>query len=82
MNHVMYLQVLFTGENGHFQKTFYPFCGVNEELKAFVHDISEASKVLYLVLISSSDFVLLLTSQLFIEISCSIISLLGNQNMI
>ncbi|KAL6598095.1 hypothetical protein ACP70R_046516 [Stipagrostis hirtigluma subsp. patula] len=37
-------QVLFSSENGQCQKTFYPFCGVNEELKAFVHDIVEASK--------------------------------------
>ncbi|KAL6861900.1 hypothetical protein ACP4OV_017600 [Aristida adscensionis] len=37
-------QVLFSTENGQCQKTFYPFCGVNEELKAFVHDIVEASK--------------------------------------
>ncbi|OEL37397.1 hypothetical protein BAE44_0001585 [Dichanthelium oligosanthes] len=37
-------QVLFTCENGQCQKTFYPFCGVNEELKAFVHDMLEASK--------------------------------------
>jgi hypothetical protein len=46
MNHLMHLQVLFTAENGLCEKTFYPFCGVNEELKAFVHDISAASKVL------------------------------------
>ncbi|ONM20427.1 NAD-dependent dihydrogenase, Gfo/Idh/MocA family [Zea mays] len=37
-------QVLFSGENGQCQKTFYPFCGVNEELKTFVHDMLEAGK--------------------------------------
>ncbi|KAK3129229.1 hypothetical protein QOZ80_6BG0474180 [Eleusine coracana subsp. coracana] len=37
-------QVLFSSGNGQCQNTFYPFCGVNEELKSFVHDISEASK--------------------------------------
>uniref|UniRef100_A0A0E0LZ84 Gfo/Idh/MocA-like oxidoreductase C-terminal domain-containing protein n=1 Tax=Oryza punctata TaxID=4537 RepID=A0A0E0LZ84_ORYPU len=37
-------QVLFTNENGQCQMTFYPFCGVNEELKAFVHDIVQAKK--------------------------------------
>uniref|UniRef100_A0A0D3H4K9 Gfo/Idh/MocA-like oxidoreductase N-terminal domain-containing protein n=1 Tax=Oryza barthii TaxID=65489 RepID=A0A0D3H4K9_9ORYZ len=37
-------QVLFTNENGQCQTTFYPFCGVNEELKAFVHDIGQANK--------------------------------------
>uniref|UniRef100_A0A0E0EQ70 Gfo/Idh/MocA-like oxidoreductase N-terminal domain-containing protein n=1 Tax=Oryza meridionalis TaxID=40149 RepID=A0A0E0EQ70_9ORYZ len=37
-------QVLFTNENGQCQTTFYPFCGVNEELKAFVHDIVQAKK--------------------------------------
>jgi hypothetical protein len=41
----MHLQVLFTSENGQCQKTFYPFSGVHEELKAFVHDIVQASKV-------------------------------------
>jgi hypothetical protein len=45
INHVMRLQVLFTSENGQCQKTFYPFSGVHEELKAFVHDIVQASKV-------------------------------------
>lgn len=42
----MHLQVLFSGENGQCQKTFYPFCGVNEELKTFVQDMLAASKVL------------------------------------
>ncbi|PAN11190.1 hypothetical protein GQ55_2G196300 [Panicum hallii var. hallii] len=37
-------QVLFSGENGQCQKTFYPFCGVNEELKMFVQDMLAASK--------------------------------------
>ncbi|KAM0864863.1 hypothetical protein ACQ4PT_043636 [Festuca glaucescens] len=37
-------QVLFTRENGQCQKTFYPFSGVHEELKAFVHDIMQVSK--------------------------------------
>ncbi|CAN6181788.1 unnamed protein product [Urochloa humidicola] len=37
-------QVLFSGENGQCQKTFYPFCGVNEELKTFVQDMLAASK--------------------------------------
>jgi hypothetical protein len=45
-------QVLFTNENGQCQTTFYPFCGVNEELKAFVHDIVQANKVLLLILIN------------------------------
>lgn len=54
MNHVMHLQVLFSSENGQCRKTFYPFCGVNEELKAFVHDILQASKVLLLVYTNSN----------------------------
>ncbi|KAM3256116.1 hypothetical protein ACQJBY_048946 [Aegilops geniculata] len=37
-------QVLFSNESGECQKTFYPFCGVHEELKAFVHDMVQASK--------------------------------------
>nr|CAB3453006.1 unnamed protein product [Digitaria exilis] len=37
-------QVLFSGENGQCQNTFYPFCGVNEELKTFVQDMLGASK--------------------------------------
>ncbi|VAI17106.1 unnamed protein product [Triticum turgidum subsp. durum] len=37
-------QVLFSSESGECQKTFYPFCGVHEELKAFVHDMVQASK--------------------------------------
>ena len=45
INHVMHLQVLFTSGSGQCQKTFYPFSGVHEELKAFVHDIMQASKV-------------------------------------
>ena len=48
MNHLMHLQVLFSGENGQCQKTFYPFCGVNEELKMFIQDMLAASKVLLL----------------------------------
>lgn len=52
MSHLMHLQVLFSGENGQCQKTFYLFCGVNEELKTFVHDMLAAGKVLLLVLIS------------------------------
>lgn len=38
------LQVLFYTADGHCQRTFYPFSGVNEELKTFVHDISQAAK--------------------------------------
>lgn len=60
MNHLMHLQVLFSGENGQCQKTFYPFCGVNEELKTFVHDMVAAGKVL-LVLISFKLFYSLLS---------------------
>lgn len=45
MNYVMHPQVLFSNESGQCQKTFYPFCGVHEELKAFVHDMVQASKV-------------------------------------
>lgn len=56
MNHLMHWQVLFSGENGQCQNTFYPFCGVNEELKTFVQDMLEASKVLLLVLISFKLF--------------------------
>ncbi|CAN6217151.1 unnamed protein product [Urochloa humidicola] len=37
-------QVLFSGEIGQCQNTFYPFCGVNEELKTFVQDMLAASK--------------------------------------
>ncbi|WVZ63634.1 hypothetical protein U9M48_013249 [Paspalum notatum var. saurae] len=37
-------QVLFAGESGQCQNTFYPFCGVNEELKMFVHDMLDASE--------------------------------------
>ncbi|KAJ4980208.1 hypothetical protein NE237_010988 [Protea cynaroides] len=29
--------------DGHCQSSFYPFCGVTEELKAFIHDISQAT---------------------------------------
>ncbi|KAF3325918.1 Oxidoreductase family, NAD-binding Rossmann fold [Carex littledalei] len=36
--------VSYFSENGECTKTFHPFCGVNEELKAFVHDILHASK--------------------------------------
>ncbi|XP_020103545.1 glucose-fructose oxidoreductase domain-containing protein 1 [Ananas comosus] len=36
--------VLFYSEDGECRKTFYPFSGVNEELKAFIHDISQANK--------------------------------------
>ncbi|KAJ3698324.1 hypothetical protein LUZ61_002029 [Rhynchospora tenuis] len=35
--------VSFCSEKGETTKTFHPFCGVNEELKAFVRDISHAS---------------------------------------
>ncbi|RWW77604.1 hypothetical protein BHE74_00014227 [Ensete ventricosum] len=38
------LQVLFYTAGGHCQRTFYPFCGVNEELKSFIRDISQANK--------------------------------------
>lgn len=38
------LQVLFYTAGGHCQRTFYPFCGVNEELKSFIHDISQANR--------------------------------------
>ena len=61
MNHLMHLQVLFSGENGQCQKTFYPFCGVNEELKTFVQDMLAAGKVLLLVLISFKLFYYLLS---------------------
>ncbi|CAL9200827.1 unnamed protein product [Musa hybrid cultivar] len=36
--------VLFYTAGGHCQRTFYPFCGVNEELKSFIHDISQANR--------------------------------------
>ncbi|PKA62444.1 hypothetical protein AXF42_Ash009330 [Apostasia shenzhenica] len=36
--------VLFYTADGTCQKTFYPFSGVNEELKSFIHDIKQASK--------------------------------------
>ncbi|GKV53712.1 hypothetical protein SLEP1_g60229 [Rubroshorea leprosula] len=35
--------VLFYGADGKCNSSFYPFCGVNEELKCFVHDISKAT---------------------------------------
>ncbi|OVA06659.1 Oxidoreductase [Macleaya cordata] len=35
--------VLFYTADGHCQSLFHPFCGVNEELKAFIHDISQAT---------------------------------------
>ncbi|ONK70064.1 uncharacterized protein A4U43_C05F29870 [Asparagus officinalis] len=35
--------VLFNKADGHSQRTFYPFSGVNEELKCFIHDIAQAS---------------------------------------
>lgn len=38
----MLLQVSFYSTAGHCQTNFYPFSGVNEELKAFVHDILHA----------------------------------------
>ncbi|XP_073004698.1 dehydrogenase FPY6 isoform X1 [Typha latifolia] len=36
--------VLYFAEDGKCEKTFYSFSGVNEELKAFVQDISQANK--------------------------------------
>ncbi|XP_043693568.1 dTDP-3,4-didehydro-2,6-dideoxy-alpha-D-glucose 3-reductase [Telopea speciosissima] len=33
---------LYTAD-GHCQSSFHPFCGVNEELKSFIHDISQAA---------------------------------------
>lgn len=56
--HLMYFQVLFSDENGQCQKTFYPFCGVNEELKMFVQDMLAASKVLLFLLASFKCFLL------------------------
>ncbi|WOK92942.1 hypothetical protein Cni_G01634 [Canna indica] len=38
-----YTVLLYTA-GGHCQRTFYPFCGVNEELKSFIHDISQANE--------------------------------------
>lgn len=35
--------VLFTKAGGQSQRTFYPFSGVTEELKCFVHDIARAT---------------------------------------
>ncbi|XP_010913917.1 dehydrogenase FPY6 [Elaeis guineensis] len=35
--------VLLYKADGHCQRTFHPFSGVNEELKAFVHDITQAT---------------------------------------
>ncbi|OMP04163.1 hypothetical protein COLO4_09894 [Corchorus olitorius] len=37
-----YLVTLY-GADGQCKSTFYSFCGVNEELKAFVHDIKQAT---------------------------------------
>ncbi|KMZ63314.1 putative Oxidoreductase [Zostera marina] len=34
--------VLFWNADGKCQKTFHPFCGVNEELKAFFNDVTQA----------------------------------------
>lgn len=33
-------QVLFYGADGSSKSSFYPFSGVTEELKAFLHDVS------------------------------------------
>ncbi|KAL5707994.1 hypothetical protein ACHQM5_018836 [Ranunculus cassubicifolius] len=37
--------VLFYNGNGQTQSSFYPFSGVTEELKAFIHDISQANNL-------------------------------------
>ena len=65
----MHLQVLFSGENGQCQKTFYPFCGVNEELKMFVQDMLAASKVLLLANHFQINFIISLHQEAFIEIT-------------
>jgi hypothetical protein len=65
----MHLQVLFSGENGQCQKTFYPFCGVNEELKMFVQDMLAASKVLYKLISFKLIFIISLHQEAFIEIT-------------
>ena len=39
----MLWQISFYGAGGHCKSNFYPFSGVTAELKAFLHDISQAN---------------------------------------
>lgn len=39
---IIFFQVSFYPADGECQKKFYPFSGVTEELKSFIHDISQS----------------------------------------
>lgn len=44
-------QVSFYGSDGRNKSSFYSFSGVTDELKAFIHDISQVSVKVYAFLL-------------------------------